>query len=145
MFKELIAAKRISFYEAFQTWEGAVAAACLPLIMDHTITSEYVDSIIKCVKEHGPYIIIAPDICIPHSQEGSRGVNDTAMCLMITQKSVMFNEEEGGNARLFFVLASMDNDAHLKNLQDLVEAISDEAVVEKLLNAKCITDLEGLE
>lgn len=145
MFKELIASKRVSFYEGFQTWEGAVAAACLPLIIDNTITGEYVDSIIKCVKEYGPYIIIAPDICIPHSQEGSLGVNNTAMCLMVTQKSVKFNEEEDGNARLFFVLASMDNDAHLKNLQDLVEAISDEAVVEKLLKAKCIEDLEGLE
>jgi len=145
MFKELIAANRVSFYESFQTWEGAVATACLPLIIDHTITGEYVDSIIKCVKEHGPYIIIAPDICIPHSQEGSRGVNDTAMCLMITQQSVKFNKEEDGNARLFFVLASVDSEAHLKNLQALVEAISDETVVEKLLQAKCTKDLEGLE
>jgi PTS system ascorbate-specific IIA component len=60
MLKELIEKKRYSFYEGFNSWEEAVKAACEPLVADGAVLPEYVDSIISCVKEFGPYIVIAP-------------------------------------------------------------------------------------
>lgn len=142
MLKKLVKQNRVSFfYEKFETWEGAVAAACQPLLMDKTITCEYIDAIIKGVKVHGPYIVIAPNICIPHAQEGGVGVNETAVAFMKVNEPVRFSDDSDQDARLFFVLASTDNDAHLQNLQELVEVISDESNVEKMLVAKCPEDL----
>lgn len=145
MLKKLIDQKRVSFYKGFQTWEGAVAAACQPLIDDGAITCEYVDSIIHSIKTHGPYIVIAPNLCIPHSQEGAIGVNETAVCFMKVDEPVHFSDDPDHDAKLFFVLASIDNDAHLENLQELVEVVSDESNMEKLLNAKCPEDLLDLK
>lgn len=143
MFKELIEKKRYSFHDGFETWEEAIEAACQPLIKDGAILEEYVDLIIKNVKEYGPYIVIAPDICIPHAQEG-KGVNETAVCFMKTKRPVHFSDSPEHDARLFFVLASTDNSIHLQNLAELVEYLSDENIVKKLLKAESIEDIKNL-
>ena len=113
MFKELVDKKRYSFHTSFSTWQDAVKAACQPLLLDGTIEPSYPDEIIKKVTELGPYIVIAPNICIPHAQEGV-GVNDTAICFMKTDIPVHFSSNPEHDARLFFVLSSTDNNIHLK-------------------------------
>jgi len=143
MFPKLIETKRYSFHKGFKTWEEAVRAACEPLLADKTIEPEYPDAIISKVNELGPYIVIAPNICIPHAQEGV-GVNDTAICFMKTEEPVHFNDDPDYDAKLFFVLASVDNAVHLENLCELSELLSDEEIVEKLLAAKSVEDLKEL-
>lgn len=144
MFKELVAKKRYSFHKGFADWREAVRAACQPLLQDGTIEPEYPEAIVAKVEELGPYIVIAPDICIPHAQEGV-GVNDTAVCFMKTQEPVSFSEDGEHDARLFFVLASTNNEIHLQNLCELSEELSDEAFVAQLLKAETPEDLEALE
>lgn len=144
MFKEIIEKKHYSFHQGFATWQEAVRAACQPLLVDGTIEKEYPEEIIAKVTELGPYIVIAPEICIPHAQEGV-GVNDTAMCFMKTEESVHFSDDGEHDARLFFVLASVNNEVHLQNLCEMSEALSDESVVEKLLQAKSVEDLKDLD
>ena len=144
MFKELVEKKRYSFHEGFDTWQEAVRAACQPLLADGTIEPEYPEAIIAKVEELGPYIVIAPDICIPHAQEGV-GVNDTAVCFMKTEKPVSFSDDGEHDARLFFVLASTNNAIHLQNLSEMAETLSDEDFVARLLQAKSPEDLVKLE
>ena len=95
--------------------------------------------------EGGPYIVIAPNICIPHAERG-RGVNDTAMCFMKTEKPVSFDPNDPDkDARIFVVLAATDDEVHLNNLMQLSETLSDEAIVDKLLQAKTGDDLLAVE
>lgn len=141
MLKELIEKNRYSFHKGFDKWEDAVRASCKPLINDRSIETEYVESIISNINKFGPYIVIAPNICIPHAQEG-QGVNDTAICFMRTEEAVHFSDDPEQDARLFFVLASTDNEKHMENLMNMVSLIEDEAIVDKLLEAKCEEDLK---
>lgn len=143
MFKQILEKKRYSFHEGFDNWEDAVAAAVKPLIEEGVALPQYVDEIISSVKEHGPYIVIAPNICIPHAQEG-KGVKDTAICFMKTDKPVHFSDDPEHDAQLFFVLASTDNEKHMNNLVQLVGFIEDEKVVNQLLNSKCYDDIKDL-
>lgn len=143
MFQEMIAKKYYSFHEGFDDWRDAVRAACVPLRADGTIEPSYEEEIIAKVEELGPYIVIAPNICIPHAQEGV-GVNGTAMCFMKTAKPVHFSDSPDHDAQLFFVLASVDNEVHLQNLVALSETLSDEATVEALLKATSVEDLAKL-
>ena len=145
MFKELVEKKHYSFHEGFDDWRDAVRAACQPLVDDGTIEKEYPEIIIGKVEELGPYIVIAPNICIPHAERG-RGVNDTAMCFMKTEKPVSFDPNDPDkDARIFVVLAATDDEVHLNNLMQLSETLSDEAIVEKLLQAKTAEDLKAVE
>ena len=145
MFKEIVEKKHFSFHEGFDDWRDAVRAACAPLLSDGTIEKEYPEIIIEKVEELGPYIVIAPDICIPHAERG-RGVNDTAMCFMKTEKPVSFDPNDPDkDARIFVVLAATDDEVHLNNLMQLSETLSDEAIVDKLLQAKTGDDLLAVE
>lgn len=145
MFKELVEKKHYSFHEGFDDWRDAVRAACQPLLDDGTIEKEYPEIIIGKVEELGPYIVIAPNICIPHAERG-RGVNDTAMCFMKIEKPVSFDPNDPDkDARIFVVLAATDDEVHLNNLMQLSETLSDEAIVEKLLQAKTAEDLKAVE
>ena len=145
MFKEIVEKKHFSFHEGFDDWRDAVRAACAPLLSDGTIEKEYPEIIIQKVEELGPYIVIAPNICIPHAERG-RGVNDTAMCFMKTEKPVSFDPKDPDkDARIFVVLAATDDEVHLNNLMQLSETLSDEAIVDKLLQAKTGDDLLAVE
>ncbi len=145
MLKELVEKKRYSFHKGFDDWRDAVRAACQPLIDDGSIKTIYPDEIIKKVEELGPYIVIAPNLCIPHAQEGV-GVNETAMCFMKTEEPVHFDPNDPEkDARVFVVLASTDNNIHLQNLALLVETMSDEDKFAKILEAKTPEDLVKIE
>ena len=145
MFKEFVEKKHYSFHEGFDDWRDAVRAACAPLLADGTIEKEYPEIIIEKVEELGPYIVIAPNICIPHAERG-RGVNDTAMCFMKTEKPVSFDpNDQDKDARIFVVLAATDDEVHLNNLMALSETLSDEDIVAKVLEAKTPEDLLKIE
>ena len=145
MFKEIVEKKHYSFHEGFDDWRDAVRAACAPLLADGTIEKEYPEIIIEKVEELGPYIVIAPNICIPHAERG-RGVNDTAMCFMKTERPVSFDANDPDkDARIFVVLAATDDEVHLNNLMQLSETLSDEEIVGKLLEAKDEKDLLAVE
>ena len=143
--EEFVEKKHYSFHEGFDDWRDAVRAACAPLLADGTIEKEYPEIIIEKVEELGPYIVIAPNICIPHAERG-RGVNDTAMCFMKTEKPVSFDPNDPDkDARIFVVLAATDDEVHLNNLMALSETLSDEDIVAKVLEAKTPEDLLKIE
>ena len=144
LFKEFVAQKHYSFHEGFDDWRDAIRAACAPLVMDGTIQKEYVSYIIEKVEELGPYIVIAPEICIPHAERG-RGVNRTAMCFMKSETPVRFHEDGEHDARIFVVLAAADDEEHIQNLMELSELLSDEETVAKLLVATTPEDLLAIE
>ena len=144
LFKEFVAQKHYSFHEGFDDWRDAIRAACAPLVADGTIQKEYVSYIIEKVEELGPYIVIAPEICIPHAERG-RGVNCTAMCFMKSETPVRFHEDGEHDARIFVVLAAADDEEHIQNLMELSERLSDEETVAKLLAATTPEDLLAIE
>lgn len=142
MLKELVNNKHTVFHQRFDTWEEAIQAGCGPLLNDHTITQDYVDLVIKCVHDYGPYIIIAPMIAMPHSTEGALGVNDTKIAFMKVEEPVHFKDDDPEyDAKLFFTLASIDNEQHLKNIMNLSEMLMNEDVVAELLEATNDEDL----
>lgn len=143
LIRELIEKQRYSFYEGFDNWEDAIIHACKPLVMQNAIQDVYPELIIESIKKHGAYIVIAPNIAIPHAQE-KVGVNETCVSFMKTEKPVKFDDNPEHNAQIFFVLASTDNEKHLENLCELVEFLDDKNIVEKLENAKNKDDLEAI-
>ncbi len=146
MLREFVETGRYSFREKFESWEEAIAASCEPIIKEGVIEPVYVEAVINCVKKYGPYIIIAPNIAMPHSTEGADGVNETAICFMKVEEPVHFDPEDPEkDARLFFVLASADHEKHLENMMRLSEMLMNEELVEELLEAKSKEDLLAID
>lgn len=146
MLKEFVEKGRYSFHQKFDNWEDAIRASCTPIITEGVIEDVYVQAVIDCVKKYGPYIVIAPNIAMPHSTEGAQGVNETAICFMKVEEPVHFDEEDPEkDARLFFVLAAVDHDKHLENMIKLSEMLMNDELVEELLLAKTPEDLLAID
>lgn len=143
MFRELIKKQRVLFAEGFDHWEEAIQAAAQPLLRDGAIEESYITDMIESVNKFGPYIVIAPDVAMPHAQ-GGKGVKETSISFMKVNRPVKFGASSEHDARLLFVLASVDNDSHLGMLQALVAAISDDEVLSKLPEIQCLADLQKM-
>ena len=144
MLKELIDKGYYSIHDGFANWEDAVRASVQPLIDAGAVKAAYGDSIVNSVKKFGPYIVIAPDIAIPHAEDKDN-VNETTICFMKSNTPVVFDpEDREKDARLFFVLASNDEEKHLSNLERLMEYLSDEEFMARLGEAKTLEEIRAL-
>ena len=142
MLREFVANKHTAYHQRFDSWEEAIQAGCEPLLKDNTITQDYVHSVIQCVKEYGPYIVIAPMIAMPHASTGAVGVNNNRIGFMKVEEPVHFTPgDPEKDATLFFTLAAVDADKHLENMMKLSEMLMNDDVVAALLEAKNDDDL----
>ena len=69
MFKEIVEKELYCFHEGFDKWEDSILACTKPLIEKKVIDQRYVDKIFESIDKYGPYIVLAPDVAMPHSTE----------------------------------------------------------------------------
>lgn len=144
MLREFVEMKHYKFAKEAKDWEDAVRMSCEPLEADGTVEENYKEDIIDCIKKYGPYIVIAPNVAMPHSQECAKGVHKTAISFMKLEKPVSFDlEDPEKEAQLFFTLASCNPEQHLNNMARLAEILTDEDLLKEL--AKIHTPEELLE
>lgn len=142
MLKEFVESNHYKFADEASDWREAIRMSCESLEADGTVEGNYKEDIIACVEKYGPYIVIMPEVAMPHSQENARGVHKTAIGFMKLEKPVSFDPEDPDkDARLFFTLASCNPDQHLGNMTRLSELLMNEDVVSALLEAKGPEDL----
>jgi len=145
LIKQFVEEKVTCYHDHFDNWEDAIKACGQPLIEQGYIDERYIEAVIACVHKHGPYIVIAPKIAIPHSTEGAPGVNKTTIGFMRVKEPVHF--EEGNpekDANLFFMLASNNNEEHLENLSALCELLGDDSTTDALIACNNDEDLLAL-
>ena len=142
LLEDFVNRKLTSFQTSFDSWQDAIRGSGETLIKQGYIDDRYVKAVIACVEKYGPYIVIAPDIAMPHSTEKADGVYKTAISFMKVEKPVVFDPNDPEkNARLFFMLAAENHEAHLKNMMELSEMLMNEDLVSDLLKAKNDYDL----
>ena len=142
MLSEFVEKGHYKFAGEAADWREAIRMSCESLEADGTVEGNYKEDIIACVEKYGPYIVIMPDVAIPHSQENAKGVHKTAISFMKLEKPVSFDPgDPQKDARLFFTLASCNPEQHLQNMARLSELLMNEKAVQELLEANGIEDL----
>jgi len=142
MLKEFVEKGHCLFVDKVDSWQEAIRLSCKTLEEDNTVDKTYAEEIIRCVEKYGPYIVLLPNVAMPHSQEGAQGVNKTAIGFMKVEEAVSFDPEDSEkDAKLFFTLASCDSDQHLANMIKLSEMLLNEELLQGLLEAKSKEDL----
>lgn len=114
----------IQFADGFDSWEEAVQFSADPLLKGGEIKQSYIDGMIESVKEHGPYIVIAPNIALPHARPETGSVK-IGYSVTKLNKPVSFLEDGSADAQLFIALSCVDADTHLEMLQAIVMILSD--------------------
>lgn len=109
-----------------ETWQDAVREAGQLLVNNNLIEPEYIDSMIETVHKHGPYMILAPEICLFHGQPGEM-VKEPCVSLVTLADTVYFTEYDNQPIKVAFALGATDSESHLSLLQDVAKLLSDDA------------------
>ncbi|ALX47794.1 BglG family transcription antiterminator [Lentibacillus amyloliquefaciens] len=128
-FIDLLPESRIQVKVHVNTWEEAISEAAQPLVDQGYVTADYVESMIQNVKRTGPYIVISDYIALPHATPND-GVVKTGMSMLLLNHDVNLMEKP---VRMLIVLASVDNERHLKALSQLTKMFSDKSVKDEVM------------
>lgn len=143
MLKEIIERGHYKFIDNVVDWKDSIRRSCDVLVADGTVEESYPEGIIETVEKYGPYIVLVPNVAMPHSQENAEGVNKTAVSFMRLANPVAFDSEDREkDARIFFTLASEDSDKHLQNIGELSEILSDDEIINALIACENVDDLK---
>lgn len=131
---KLLKQENVQICDNANDWRDAIKISVLPLEKGGYVKSCYKEGIIENIEKLGPYIIIAEHIALPHAR-AEQGAIETQISITLFRNDIEFNGKES-TARLFVTLAAKDNNSHLDALMQISELLSDEAVVNKMLEAK---------
>lgn len=130
LLKDLYDAGHVLLLDGPLGWREALRASVGPLVADGSVDACYGDELVANVERFGTYIVLAPDLAMPHAGEGARGVNASTMSLTRVRMPVRF--DDGREARVFFTLADLDPESHLENMRRLYDVISRPEIVRML-------------
>ena len=99
--------------------------------------------IIKRLHIHGPYIVIAPGIAIPHAGI-NEGVYKTRISIMILKEPVPYNHLTNDPVHTVIVLAAQDNYTHVETLTHLINILSSEENIEVFKNSHELVEVYKL-
>lgn len=121
--QSLIENNSIKLNQVASNWEEAIKIGTDMLIASGAIEARYYDSIVSCIKEMGPYIILAPGLAMPHARPED-GVIKTAFAL-VTLKEPIYFEGEDDPVYVLITLAGSDSDTHMQGLMEITSVLDD--------------------
>lgn len=140
---ELIKNDTIQMVERLSDWEEAIKVAATPLLEQGDIQASYIDAMIENIKTIGPYVVIGPEVAIPHARP-EMGVNQVGMSFLKLKEPVHFLNDANYPVRLIFCIAAVDNTTHLKALSQLTKLLSEKNNVETLKNTDSKDHIQDL-
>ncbi len=119
MLTDLLPPEAITLDVECDDWQGAIRASAEYLLRIGSINENYVEAMIRNVKENGPYIVLAPGFALPHEALNA-GVSKVGMSLIRLKTPVFFGKEEMDPVDWLCCLSAIDKEIHLKAMFRLV-------------------------
>lgn len=121
--KSLVDNNAIKLHQQAKSWQEGIKIAVGMLEEAGCVEPRYCDEIIKGVENHGPYIILAPGLAMPHARPED-GVIKSGFSLVTFDTPVYFDGEDEG-VRMMIALAGSDADAHMEGLVQVTQVLDD--------------------
>ncbi len=138
--KDLLTKETIQFAFSVNSWEEGIRLGAKPLLENGSITEDYINAMIDNVKGFGPYIVICPNVAIPHAQNKT-GVNKLGMSFLKLEKEVYVLDNPQKPVKVFITLAAIDNHTHLRALAQLSNILTNEVTREQLIACNSTEDV----
>ncbi|MBP2653436.1 MAG: system L-ascorbate-specific transporter subunit [Firmicutes bacterium] len=124
-------------------WQAAVRLGGQLLIDSGVAEPRYIDAIIQCTIEFGPYYVLAPGLAMPHARP-EHGVKKTGFSLMTLRTPVPFGHTENDPVDILIFLAAADSSSHLEAMSQIVTVFSDDEAFAKIRQAKDANQINEL-
>ncbi|MEI0603418.1 PTS sugar transporter subunit IIA [Brachyspira alvinipulli] len=137
MFKELIRNK-IDIVKSVSNWEEAIRKGAQLLLENKCIEPRYVDSIIKNIKETGPYVVLGDGMAMSHARPED-GVLKNGITLLKIVDGVDF--DNNNKVFLLFTLAAENNEHHQELVEEIADLLNESEKIKRIMYDD-LTDLE---
>ncbi|ALA42384.1 BglG family transcription antiterminator [Paenibacillus sp. FSL M7-0802] len=138
---DLITPENITLLPSVSSWEEAIRLGALPLLLQGSIQPSYVEAMIQHYDVEDPYIIISPNVAIPHDSPES-GVNEVAMSLLRLEQGVEFARNRPIN--IVIIIAAVDKQQHLRALVQLMKLVESKDDCEAIIQAQSAMDIHSI-
>lgn len=121
-------------------WEGAVRAGGNLLLDSGKCAPEYVDAMVRTVKEMGPYMVLAPGLALAHARPED-GTIEIGLSLVTLQTPVEFGSTVNDPVELVISFCAVDQESHVEVLKSLARFLQDEDNQLLLKNAENVDEV----
>ena len=111
--------------------EEAIECAGRILVKEHKVAKPYVESMIENYHKLGSYIVIAPNIAMPHAAPGDY-VYTPCVSFVRLSSPICFNHPTNDPVRFVFAVGARTGLAHLSMLKDLSKFLLNSENIETL-------------
>lgn len=128
---KMLSRDQIEIIENVGDWKKAIKAAGRLLLEKDFIETRYIEKMIEIVEDKGPYIAIAPEICLAHAGIED-GVKKAAISLLVIRNGIKLGHQFDP-IKFIFVLAPVDKKSHMPALTDIMEFANNRKLMDELL------------
>ena len=121
-------------------YEDVIMHGVKPLEEKNYVTEKYGKEIIKNLKELGPYMVIAPGICLAHADLKDE-INETSMSFINLKYPIKFNSEFNDPVKIVLTFATKDKEEHLNALLEFMDIINNQGDLKKLKDTSSKDDV----
>ncbi|TXJ61753.1 PTS mannitol transporter subunit IIA [Brachyspira aalborgi] len=130
----ILSKNNIMIVEQVNDWKEAVKLSVEMLINNGSVKPEYLTNIYKNVEELGPYMLLCPEVVMPHCRPEDGALNKSISLLKLNKPVKFFDND----TYLYISISAIDSDSHIDYIQNIVKVISEDELLQSLLKAKDI-------
>jgi PTS system ascorbate-specific IIA component len=101
-------------------WEEAVRTGGELLVNAQKCRPEYVDAMVRTVRELGPYMVLAPGLALAHARPED-GTLAVGLSLITLAEPVEFGSKVNDPVKVVISFCAVDRDGHVEVLKALAE------------------------
>lgn len=101
---------------------------------------EYVEAMVDAYRKLGPYIVLAPQIAMPHARP-ENGALKEGIAVVRLAEPMAFGHPDNDPVRVVIPLIGVDADAHIAVLRKLAGVLMDADAVRTLLESDDATEI----
>lgn len=110
-------------------WDEALELSCQPLLINDSVTQEYIDSILYDQKENGLYMFLSEGLVLAHTSP-DKGVKNIDVALTTFQHPIEFLN--GRQANIIIGICAVDQTKHIRILNDIIAVFSKKKSIDVL-------------
>jgi len=131
--------QHIQIIEEASDWKDAVRLSLKPLLDTGCVKACYAEGVIRNTLEFGPYYMILPGVALIHGRP-EQGAEQSALAVTRFRKPVDFGLDSAP-VRVLIAMSATDSDSHMEDMRALSFILTDEALVEKVMNASSTEEI----
>ena len=139
-FKDMITPETTALGCRAESWEDAIALVGGLLEQAGDIRPEYTQSMIRMVRDLGPYIVMMPGIAVAHARPQGSVLHNSIAAATFPQ-GVRFGSPSNDPVYLVFAVAACTDNEHLDLFKDLAEFVDNEENISRFLHAATFADI----